>query len=248
MIIPSFIYEITAEAGETIVITGKEARHLGDVLRMKCGELIRLTDGRGTAHIAEIVGLKKGEAICRVIKTIKGGGEPLLKLTLAAGLSTGTKFDVIVEKGTEVGVSRFVPLLTDKEKVKLGDGTSVKKRMNRWHRVCEAAVKQSGRSIIPVIEEPISFDKFITACPAERTVLFHPKECPDRLDSILSGIPGKELTAVVGPISGFSPREIALTQERGVKIISLGDRVMRAETAGVVLPALVIYYYEMVKQ
>ena len=245
---PSFIYDLAAEAGEMITITGREARHLSDVLRLKRGEMIRLTDGQGTAHIAEIVSLKKGEVTCRVIKTIRGGGEPLLKLTLAAGLSTGAKFDVIIEKGTEVGVSRFVPLLTDKEKVKLGDGASVKARMNRWRRVCEAAVKQSGRSIIPIIEEPVSFDNFVAVCPADGIVCFHPEERTDRFDSILSMIKEKELTVLVGPVSGFSPREIAAARERGVKIFSLGDRVMRAETAGVVLPALVIYYFEAVKQ
>lgn len=245
---PSFIFDAPAETGEMIVIAGREARHLADVLRMKRGEIIRLTNGRGTAHVAEIVSVKKGEVMCRVVKTVKGGGEPLLKLTLAAGLSTGAKFDVIVEKGTEVGVSRFVPLLTDKEKVRLGDGASVKTRMNRWRRICEAAVKQSGRSVIPIIEEPVSFDNFVAACPVDGTVVFHPEERTDRFDSVLSAIKEKELTVVVGPVSGFSPREIAAAQERGAKIVSLGDRVMRAETAGVVLPALVIYYFETIKQ
>lgn len=244
----TFIYDPAGYDAEGIItITGPEARHISSVLRLTKGALVRLTDGRGTAHICEIGDVGGKKVTCRVIKTVRGGGEPRLSLSLAVGLSTGAKFDTVIEKGTEVGVSRFVPLLTEKAKVKPVDKGAMTRKLNRWRRIAEAAVKQSGRSVIPEIDEPVSFDDYIASCDPAGTVIFHPADRADSLTEITGSATGDSLHLVIGPESGFSPGEMEMAAKRGIRAISLGDRVLRTETAGVVLAALVIYLHDSFK-
>jgi 16S rRNA (uracil1498-N3)-methyltransferase len=197
------------------------------------------------AHVCEMVSTRGRQVTCRIVKSIKNSGEPRLYITLAIGLSTGSKFDTIIEKGTETGVSRFVPLLTEKGKVRISEVAAAARKVNRWRRVGEAAVKQSGRSVIPKIDPPISFSDFIRICIPNETILFDPG---GRFENIRKLIPlgeGPHLTLVVGPESGFSPTEMAAARERHIAVIGIGPRVLRTETAGVVLPALVVYLSEI---
>jgi 16S rRNA (uracil1498-N3)-methyltransferase len=243
----TFIFAQRDVKGNTIKIRGTEAHHISGVLRLGKGDMIRVIDGQGTAHICEIKSCASKAVTCAIVKTVKYGGEPGLDLALAIGLSTATKFDTVVEKGTEVGVSRFIPLSTEKGKVKIREQGSLTRRMNRWRRVCEAAVKQSGRSIIPAITPPLLFTDFIAACIPQETVLFHPESPPADFQNILSACGGKRLTIIVGPESGLSQSEVDLARERGIAILGLGERILRTETAGVVLPAMAIYLAEHVK-
>ncbi len=245
--IPTFIYKPEDASESMIALTGAEAHHMIKVMRLGRGEMVQLIDGRGTGHICEIASIDGRKADCRIIRTIKNGGEPSLSLTLAIGLSTASKFDTVLEKGTEAGISRFVPLLTEKGKIKLGEKSAVSAKMKRWGRVVEAAVKQSGRSRIPEIAEPISFKEFIAGSEAAETALFHPG---DRSDNIFESIELKSkstFTIIVGPESGLSSSELEAAGERGIIKISLGSRILRTETAGILIPGLLIYMAEMVK-
>ena len=246
--IQTFIYEPSRQDGNRITIDGLEAKHMSSVLRLGQGETVRLIDGHGTAHICEIQKTGSKKIICGIIRTVKNSGEPALDLTLAVGLSTGSKFDTVIEKGTEVGVARFVPLLTDKSKVKIGDSGNVKRKMNRWERVCTAAAKQSGRSIVPPIDHPVRFDEFISGVKSSAAIIFHPDEKATALAAVLETLDNHSLTILIGPESGFSPGEIKLGVDRGISIISLGERVLRTETAGIVLSALTIYQYEILNR
>ncbi len=245
--IPTFIYQPDDLSDDTIILGGPEAHHITSVLRLAQGNLIRMIDGQGTAHICEIISSASKSVTARIIKTVKNSGEPRLDLTLAIGLSTASKFDSVIEKATEAGVGGFIPLLTEKGKIKLGDKGAITRKMNRWRRVCEAAVKQSGRSRIPSISNPVSFDEFIKDCHTSETILFHPG---DRYDDIVTvaGIGSKrQLTILVGPESGFSAAELEAAKSGGIIGVSLGPRVLRTETAGVVLPSIIIYLSETVK-
>lgn len=244
--IPTFVYEPSSCDGVDITVSGHEAHHMTGVIRLHQGETVRLIDGCGLAHICEIAKITTRQVICRIIKSISGSGEPGLHLTLAIGLSTGFKFDLVIEKGTEVGVSRFVPLLTEKGRIRKADLASLGRKMTRWRRVAEAAVKQSGRSVFPKIDPPTTWNDFLTVCKPEETILFHPAENPISPASHLRAFRGANLTLLVGPESGFSMDEIALAAERGIPAANLGERILRTETAGVVLSALAIYVHEMV--
>jgi 16S rRNA (uracil1498-N3)-methyltransferase len=119
--------------------------------------------------------------------------------------------------------------------------------MNRWSRISEAAVKQSGRSVLPAIDRPISFEEFVTGQKPGQVFLFHPSDSAVDLKTAVADLSTSEITLVVGPESGFSDRELALAAERGLATISLGQRILRTETAGMVIPALIIYLHELVK-
>jgi len=243
----TFIYDPSLQDGNIVTVKGAEARHMVSVLRLKKGHLVRLIDGEGGAHICEITKSGSRTVTCRIIKSVKKSGEPSLFLTLAVGLSTGTKFNSVIEKGTEAGVSRFAPLLTEKGKVRVSDNTSLKRKMNRWRRVAEAATKQSNRSVIPCIDNPVAFNEFIELCAPEEIMLFHPDDKPVNVVTLVNSIHAGRLTLVVGPESGFSPSETAAANDKGIRCVSLGSRILRTETAGMILPALMIYYYESVK-
>lgn len=240
-VIPTFIFKSEDIKDDTVKIRGPEAHHIAKVLRMTKGEMVRVIDGVGMSHICEIKSASARTVTCGIIKTIRKGGEPKLDMALAIGLSSATKFDLVVEKGTEVGVSRFIPLITDQAKVKIKEQESLVRRMNRWRRVCEAAAKQSGRSVIPMISPPVIFGDFVSACIPEESVLFHPDGAFTTPSDLLAAIGTKRLTVIIGPESGFSTSEVETAKARKIPIFSLGDRILRTETAGIVVPALLIY-------
>ncbi|MEE9442932.1 MAG: RsmE family RNA methyltransferase [candidate division Zixibacteria bacterium] len=243
----TFIYKAANKCDDIIFLIGAEARHVATVLRLSEGEIVRLIDGQGDTEICEIAEISTGRVECRIIKKVRNSGEASLSVTLAAGLSQASKFDSIIEKGTEVGVRNFVPLLTDKGKVKIDKPGTLTRKMNRWQRVCEAAVKQTGRSIIPHINEPISLEEYLGKTDSQSTILFHPEGTQLNATDIFSNFRGKALTIITGPESGFSPNEIDMVIKKGCAVYSLGERVLRAETAGIVFSALAIYLFESVK-
>ncbi len=240
----TFIYKPEDIDKDIIIVGGSEAHHITKVLRLKKGELVRLIDGEGLAHICEIQGLKTKSVICRVIKSTRNSGEAAVAVTLAIGLSTGLKFDTVVEKGTEVGVRRFVPLITEKGKIRISDEASVNRKLKRWKRVAEAAAKQSARSVIPIIENLVSFNEFICQCSAENSFLFHPDEKAENQADIIRTKRPAELILLIGPESGFSSSELETARSKRIPCYSLGGRILRTETAGVVLPTLIIYSSE----
>ena len=247
VMIQTFIYNPANLGEDEIIVSGSEARHIVKEIRPAKGDMVRLIDGRGTAHVCEVVANRAGKVVCRIIKTVKYGGESRLMLTLAIGLSSAAKIDTIIEKGTEVGVNRFVPLLTEKGTVKPGDKSSVVRGMNRWRRLCEAAAKQAGRSVIPVIADPLRFDDFIISCEPEETILLHAAGRVDDLCGRFASPQIQKAIVIIGPESGFSPGEIDLAQRKGICLFSLGERVLCTETAAMVVAAIVIYLVEGVK-
>ena len=227
-----------------IVLPSSEARHAATVLRLTQGSLVIVIDGLGTAYRGEISRLKPraGTVEIQIHDVIRGFGEPAVRLTLAIGLSTASKLDTIVEKGTEIGVSRFVPLLTEKSKVRLEDEKKAHNKTRRLERVALAATKQCRRSYRPDIAEPRRLDEFL-----EETVEDTVKLCFDAGESALpldqtpvDHLP-KRATILVGPESGFSPSEVRTATSRGFQLVHLGRRVLRTETAGPLAAALVLY-------
>jgi 16S rRNA (uracil1498-N3)-methyltransferase len=243
----TFLFAPEDRSESQITIAGEEARHLFDVLRLHKGDMVRLVDGGGEAHICEIIESTKKNCVCSIIKSIRNGGEPRIRLTLAVGLSSASKFETVLEKGTEIGVSRFVPLYTQKGKVRQFDKATLTRKLKRWQRVCAAALKQAGRSRLPAVEMPIGFEEFISSCPAADTALFHP-EGRNAFQHAQKLFRADTATLLVGPESGFSDEEIRLAREKDIPVISIGDRTLRTETAGIVIPALFIFLSDSVNE
>lgn len=229
--------------GDTIVLPPEEAHHAKQVLRLAVGDAVLVVDGEGLAYRGAISDLKvKRSALVQIHDRLRGLGEPMVKLTLAAGLSTAHKFDTIVQKGTELGVTRFVPLVTERSKVTL-DPRRASTRVARLAKVALAAMKQCRRSVLPQIGQPISLEDFLSETDrSDSLLMFHPDQKAVPLSSMAEDELGPRITALVGPESGFSAGEVVDAVKAGFEVVRLGDRVLRSETAGPAVCALLMFY------
>lgn len=216
------------------IIDGEEFAHLTHVMRRTVGDSVRLVDGMGTAYDAVIERIARSQARCRIEARMERLHEPAIQLTLGVAiLKNGANFDFLVEKGTEIGVSAFAPLLTERTIPRHA-------RRERWQKIALAAMKQSGRSVLPRVADPQPLDAFFrSAASVEVRLLPHEKaERP----AIRGAIPAGTLAAVaaVGPEGGFSEREVERAVSAGFVPVSLGPRRLRAETAALITAGLVL--------
>jgi 16S rRNA (uracil1498-N3)-methyltransferase len=220
--------------GDQLRITGDELHHLGRVKRKQPGDIVWAVDGQGVAYETEIVEITKKEAFCHIIKTRRRLGEPISEVTLAQGVIKGERFDWLIEKAVEIGVSRIIPIQSENSVLKAGP-----QKLVRWRRVALAAMKQCGRSVLPEITEPKSFKKIVglgTDCALRLIAEAGEQSTPVQVN----GKGNRKALLIVGPEGGFSDSEVALARENGFQPVTLGPRRLRAETAGIVLASLVL--------
>ena len=228
--------------GDLITLDDGESIHASKVMRTKKGETVMVVDGIGGAYRGEIIKCTGRSPVeIRWHSQIRNWGEPTVRLTLAAGLSTADKFDTVVQKGTELGVKRFIPLITEKSKIKLDDPKRVRNKARRLENVATAAMKQCRRSYRPDISSPELFAEFLKRTDDESSYfIFHTgSSCKPFSELDWSGAP-KRITAVVGPESGFSKEEFQAAVAAGFTPVTLGSRILRAETAGQAVCALIM--------
>jgi 16S rRNA (uracil1498-N3)-methyltransferase len=242
MELPIFYCPPELRRDDIIELPADESHHAISVMRLSQADRVIVVDGVGTAYrgeIARIVGGKKVEV--RLHLEIRNFGEPAVVLTLAAGLSVGSKFDTVVQEGTELGVKRFVPIISERSKVKLDDPTKASAKTRRLERVALAAIKQCRRSYRPDISLPVSFAEYMKQADSEDLkLIFQPGDRVPSLEQIRIDAQTKRITALVGPESGFTPDEVDLAGKAGFILVSLGPRILRTETAGPVACALVM--------
>ena len=237
-----FFYAPPENFSDQIVrLPADESRHLSKVLRLKPPAIITVVDGQGLACRAEVAAAGKTGVTARIHSRQRNLGEPVVQLTLAAGLSVGTKFDTVVEKGTELGVRRFVPVISEKSKVNLDEPRRVTSRVRRWEKVALAAMKQCRRSYRPDIAQPVSLAEYLKQIdPDDLNLILHPSPHAQPLAISPEMSDARRVSLLVGPESGFSPDEVEEALEVGFSAVSLGDRILRTETAGPVACALVM--------
>jgi 16S rRNA (uracil1498-N3)-methyltransferase len=209
-------------------IKGGEAKHIHRVMRKKAGDWLRAVDGQGGLYEGPILNIDESSVEVSIERESFMVHEPGLHLTLAQAMLKGSGFDWVVEKGTEIGISRFVPLITQRSVVTRG-------RQERWQKKALAAMKQSTRSRCPEIAEPQSFDDFVTAPLEGGLFIAHDRDLganPDDLISLLEQ--QSHALLIVGPEGGFSEKEVTLAIEQGYKLLRMGDRRLRSDTAGLV--------------
>ncbi len=214
-----------------ISLSVEESKHLRDVLRLSEGASVLAFNGTGKEFLCEVEYIDKKQTTLKIIKeTIPTALESNLNLTLAVALLIGEKFDLVVQKAVELGVTKLVPLNTKRADVKLKDA---EKRIERWRKIALEAAKQSGRAKLMLIEMPIDFEKFIEAIDGTRILL------AERDGESFSKIkPTEKITAIVGSEGGWDAAEIEAAREKGFKIITFGGRILRAETAAIAVAAI----------
>ncbi|HWR83579.1 MAG TPA: 16S rRNA (uracil(1498)-N(3))-methyltransferase [Candidatus Deferrimicrobium sp.] len=239
---PVFYCPPDLRRGNLLELPLDENHHAANVLRLRQGEPVVVVDGMGMAYEGEIYQAAASNAVkVKITSEIPNFGEPVLDITLAAGLSAGFKFDTVVEKGTELGVKRFVPIVSERSRIKLVDTLTSAGRIRRIERVALAAMKQCRRSFRPEVLRPVTLDQFLPQADSNSLrLVFHPSP-----DAVLFGhlkIEASSRSAIllVGPESGFSPEEVALACDAGFIMVRLGPRILRTETAGPVACALVM--------
>ena len=215
---------------QSVTLTADEARHLREVLRLKPGDEVSVFNGEGKEFRARVVQARREFAELELGEEIATARpESPLQITLAVALLKGEKFDLVVQKATELGVNKIVPLITRYADIKLRDSSDAAKRVARWQRIALEAAKQSGRAVVPEVSEPVEFDSVLS----EGCVLFSEKGGHG-----LERIETDTVTVIVGSEGGWSDEELDQARAAGAQIVTLGGRIMRAETAAITAAAL----------
>ncbi len=218
-----------------------EARYLREVLRLKAGDQVFVFNGEGKEFQCTVEEARRDSSLLKVVSEIEPARpESPLQLTLAVALLKGEKFDLVVQKATELGVSSITPITTKLADVRLRDQSDAKKRVARWQRIALEAAKQSGRTVVPKVGEPILFGKFVTETPTSSVrLMFSERDGGPILQATEKLLnPVEQVTALVGSEGGWTDEEIKLARDSGWEIITLGGRTLRAETAAIAVTTL----------
>jgi 16S rRNA (uracil1498-N3)-methyltransferase len=216
-----------------ITLVADEAHHLRDVLRMKVGDEAAVFDGEGAEYNCRIEEIEKKTARLSIISPVEPTSpESPCEITLAASLLKSDKFDLVIQKAVELGVTHFLPVETVRSEAK---AKYSEKRVIRWRRIALDAAKQCGRARLMTVGDIVLFDSFVkTDDSREARVLFSERGG----DAFSSLTHQKRITAIIGPEGGWDDGEIELARSHGVEIVTLKGRILRAETAAITIAAL----------
>ena len=246
-----------------IIINGDDVNHIINVLRMKKDDKIRVCNqDTGDNYNAQITQYTKNEVDCEIIEKINKTTESNVHITLFQGLPKFEKMELIIQKNTEVGVNRIVPVIMERTVVKI-DEKIASKKLDRWQKIAEIAAKQSMRDVIPKIDNIIklkdmdttNFDAVLVAYENEEhnKLKDELQNLKQKLKSNSSNNSSKDNTEdtlqyniaiVIGPEGGIAEKEIEMLAEKNARFVSLGKRILRTETAGLVMAGNVLYELE----
>lgn len=229
---------------ETMTITGVDAHHISRVLRMQPGDELQIVSDDGVTAIAAITAVDDGCVTVHCQKKLAESHEPAVRLVLAQGLAKGEKMDFIIQKAVEMGVYSVVPVAMEHSVVRL-DGAKAQRKVERWQKIAEAAAKQSKRDIIPRVQPVQSMGEMLASCDCTTRIIAY--ECEDKKSLRAALTAAKEaggissLLLIIGPEGGISEAELAAARAAGAVPVSLGRRILRAETAGLVAISAIFY-------
>lgn len=229
--------------GSSFSLDDDESRHLREVLRLRSGDQVYVFDGEGREFLCEVETIERrgGAAVLKICAEVEAARpESKLELELALALLKGEKFDLVVQKATELGVTRITPVITKRADVRLREERDATKRAARLRRLALEAAKQSGRARIPEIEQPILFAEMVDRRPDDGLTVLFAERNGDNLGKwkLAAGAGQTKLTALVGPEGGWEDAEIAHARASGCQVVTLGGRILRAETAAIAVVVL----------
>ena len=229
--------------GDEIHFTAPVAYQLRHVLRLRPGERVTVFDGSGQEYSVTLRRLRDQEAIGQIDERRQLSSEPRLRLSLYQALLPREKFEQVLQKGTEIGISVFRPVVTERSLVPAG--ALDEKRLERWRRILAEAAEQCGRASVPSLEPPQSLKDALHEA-AHGPILFAWERESRRgvrgaLEVLMADSRLARLALFVGPEGGFTPAEAAAANTAGARLVSLGPRLLRAETAGPLLAGLAMY-------
>lgn len=230
-------------SGEKIIIDSEDVRHIKKVLRLKKGDPVTVCDGKGFDYETEICDICESEIICRIIDKNPAKTEPPVKVTIYQGIPKASKMDYIIQKNTELGISGIVPCALARCVSKIESGRDSEKKTARWQKIALEAAKQSGRGVVPEVETSCTLEEAIEKLKRQ-DLAFALYECEQErhLKKILTE--KKEIKSVgflIGPEGGLDPAEVQKLHDEGIPTIGLGSRILRTETAGEAVLAMIMY-------
>ena len=224
-----------------VTVEGGDAKHLKTILRAQPGDKISVVT-ESKEYIAEIESINKEDLICTLVEETVTNNETKINITLCQGIPKQTKMETIIQQNVELGVKSFIPLITERTVVKLNEKNREQKKLDRWQKIAKESAKQSKRNIIPEVNDIMTVKELIEKLKTEDAMVIVPYELEDvkLLKDVLQE-PKQNYYIIIGPEGGFDINEIEMLQEIGAHIVTLGKRILRTETAGVVTSAIIIY-------
>lgn len=218
------------------VISGDDVKHISSVLRMANGDGLTVCDGEGHDYDGVVVDISKTEVKAKLLNKKKCLAEPDIKIVLFQSLAKQGKMEYIIQKCTELGVFGIVPVYSKRCVQKPAD------KLARWQKVAKEAAKQSGRGVIPIIGDVISFPKAVErAAKTQLAIMPYEKEENTSLRDVLEDNTVSEVSLIIGPEGGFEPEEAALARDNGIQTVTLGKRILRTETAAAAVIPIIMY-------
>ena len=227
--------------GSEILVSKEEAHHIIDVMRLTVGDNVVAFDGSGKEYTGKIKAVDKNGVMVRITSVKKARQDKDINITIVQGLPKREIMDYVVEKVTELGVDRIIPVIVERTVVRY-DEDKARQKVSHWKNIAISASKQCGRVKIPdirpittlaeVLKDIKNYDLVIMACLSGHTV---------PLKKAISGSKAKEILVLVGPEGDFSPKEIEAARSSGVRLVSLGDMVLRVETAAIYIMSVLNY-------
>jgi 16S rRNA (uracil1498-N3)-methyltransferase len=226
-----------------VILTGRQAHQIRNVLRMKSGDHVIVLDNTGCEYTAILTKIGRQNVVGEVISKQQAQAEPHTRITLYQSLLTREKFEWMLQKCTEVGVTSFVPVVTERSIVRRPDAITSRK-LSRWREIITEAAEQSGRGRIPQLDAAVNFADAVSRIgDFNRCLIGLPGAAGSSVREILRNGNAKPVTVAlfIGPEGGFTDEEIADACSKGATAFSLGKRILRTETAAVVASAVILY-------
>lgn len=241
-----FFVEPENVQGEEIMITGTDVNHIKNVLRLSEGKEIVINNGQGYDYKCIIKVIGTDRVVTQIVESTYSDVEPNVETVLFQSLIKGEKMEFVIQKGVEIGVTTIVPIITERCVVKLETEKKQASKIERWQKIAESAAKQSRRGIIPQILRPMTFKEAISYARKEgleNCIPFEHEEA-HHIKPYLQSISASKIGIFIGPEGGFTDEEIAYATNQQVSPITLGKRILRSETAGLVVLANIMYEME----
>ena len=244
---PKFFVRANQIENNEIKIIGEDVKHISQVLREKEGEKITICNiDESISYITKITQITSDYVLCTIEDALQENAESKIDITVFQGLPKADKMEYIIQKNTELGVKKFVPVAMKRSIVKLEE-KEAKKKIERWQKIAESAAKQSGRDFIPKVEMPINVLKLSEEISKyDIMILAYEEEKENTLKSELKKIKAFEkmkIGVIIGPEGGIDKSELQAL--KGAKVVTLGKRILRTETASTIVVSNIMYEYEM---
>ncbi len=242
----NFFVDENQKLNDKYVITGADFNHIKNVLRMNVGDTFLVSEN-GVSNLCEIEDFVEESVIAKIIEENYNDTNLPIKIYLFQGLPKGDKMELIIQKTVELGVEGIIPVEMNRCVVKLDDKKK-KSKVSRWQTISESAAKQSKRNTIPEISDVLTY-KQAMAKAKEMDVFLVPYESKNGMEDTKTALSqikkGMSVGILIGPEGGFDEKEVEVAFENGGKVVSLGKRILRTETAAITSVSMCMLYAEM---